>query len=171
MQGRSEAGTFSTPYSEGWSLTQEYLKSILEYNPETGLFTWLVNYHSRMIGKEAGTGSKGYKYIVINKKKYLAHRLAFLYMLGYIPDKEIDHKDGIKDNNAWLNLREATPRQNMANRVATKRSKTGVKGVSFHEKSGVYQVHISLGCYDTLEEAKKVYDETAKKLHGDFFRS
>ena len=123
-----------------------------------------------MIGKDAGTKSKGYVYIVINKKKYLAHRLAFFYMTGSFPEKEVDHKDGNKDNNAWNNLREATPRQNMANRLASKRSKTGVKGVSFNQ-SGGYQVHISLGCYKTLEEAKAVYDEAAKKLHGEFHRS
>ncbi len=169
MQERSNLGQFSPPLRPEGRLTEEYLKYLLRYDPETGLWFWVNHYHPKYIGRQAGTTNKHYVYMVIDKKRYLAHRLAFLYMTGKIPKLEIDHKDGVKNNNSWSNLREATPKQNMANRLATKRSKTGVKGVSYNK--GNYQVNISLGCYKTLEEAKLVYDEAAKKLHGEFYRS
>lgn len=167
---RSKSGKFSPLEKQEGKITQDYLKTIVSYDPATGIFTWLINYHDRMKGKPAGTNNKGYKYLKINSQTYLAHRLAFLYMTGKLPELSVDHKDGIKNNNAWDNLREATAKQNMHNRSATKRSKLGVKGVSFHKSRGVYQVQMSLGCYKTLEEAKAVYDEAARKLHGEFFR-
>ena len=152
MLERSEFGQFSPSIERSKELTQEYLKEILYYDPETGLWFWFKEV--RNSGRLAGSKDHGYVSILINsKKRYLAHRLAFLYMLGRWPEKEVDHKDNVKNNNAWDNLRECTSRQNMANRPASKRNKLGVKGVSYHKNNKYYQVHISLGCYKTLEEA------------------
>ena len=91
------------------TLTQEYLKSILDYDLDTGIFTWKINKAKRTkIGDIAGWSYNGYREIEINDKKYKAHRLAWLYVYGEMPNKLIDHIDGNRSNNKISNLREAT---------------------------------------------------------------
>ena len=97
-------------------LTQDVLKSLLTYNPDTGIFTWNGDANARVMkGDEAGTKAKGYRYITINGIKFAAHRLAFLYMEGYMPD-EVDHDDRCKWNNGWNNLKASDRRSNNANK-------------------------------------------------------
>jgi len=76
-------------------ITQKQLKEILEYCPEKGIFTWKVNIHRKIKrGNIAGTiASTGHVKIGINKKMYYAHRLAWLYVYGKMPNNNIDHKD------------------------------------------------------------------------------
>ena len=87
--------------------TLNYLRSILTYDPETGIFTNRVQRGLRGdIGKPTGSYDKdGYVILQINGKKYKAHRVAWLWMTGEWPEHEIDHKDGQPWNNVWLNLR------------------------------------------------------------------
>lgn len=153
------------------SLTQDLVKSILFYDPDTGKFTWIKHTMGWLVGREAGCDSSGYIKLTIFRENYLAHRLAFFYTLGYWPKDHVDHINGIKNDNRWCNLREATPAQNMVNRTATKRSSLGVKGVTYRAGLKNYQVNLSLGSYKTLEEAKEVYEKAAKVLHGDFYKA
>src|SRR6266852_2833677 len=113
------------------NLAQEFLKSILHYEPETGAFIRLsVRNPRHRLGETAGRiDAKGYIIIEINGKSYRAHRLAWFYMTGKWPEDEIDHKDLNKSNNAWLNIREATNQQNKYNRSPTIKNKLGIKGV------------------------------------------
>ena len=68
-------------------LTQKRLKELFHYNPTTGIFTWLVNKGNARIGYKAGTKKKdGYIQIRIDRKNFLAHRLAWLYNYGYLPE-------------------------------------------------------------------------------------
>lgn len=88
-------------------LTQKRLKKLLYYNPDTGIFTWKIN--SRRSLKDAPAGNlhpSGYIRIGIDSKEYRAHRLAFLYMEGYIPENDVDHINRVRDDNRWKNLRE-----------------------------------------------------------------
>lgn len=152
------------------NLTQEYLKSILEYNLETGKFIWLVKTSNRVkIGMYAGTlRNNGYLKININGQLYYAHRLAWLYMTGKWPENHIDHKDGIKDNNKWENLREATYSQNNKNRAAY-----GKVDKNIYPYRGRFAVRVCLGTYNTKEEAIAIRDKFLKefKFEDEFLHS
>src|SRR5579859_6535927 len=126
-------------------MTQDELKTLLHYDPITGLFTWLIEpqFGQSRIGKVAGSLSHGYIQIKIFGEIYLAHRLAFLYMLGRWPKIKTDHRDLNRSNNAWGNLREADNKQNGQNKLARVDSQTGYKGVKLLP-SGRYQARIKL---------------------------
>src|SRR5690349_15052213 len=98
------------------SLTQQYLKEILHYDPETGVFIWYTSRGHCKAGNVAGSLNLGYILIGICNFKYQAHRLAWLYMTGEWPTFEIDHKNGVSSDNRWENLREATRIINGQNR-------------------------------------------------------
>jgi len=160
-------------------LTQEYLKSILNYCPETGVFTRLVPVGCRAkVGDIAGSADKkGYRLIGISGKTYKAHRLAWLYMTGTLPSKQIDHIDGEKSNNRFSNLREATNAQNQSNRPVSQNSKSGYKGVYLvkwnRERPWMAQIKVMgkdtyLGVFKTKELAHAAYCKAAEKHHGDF---
>ncbi len=159
------------------NLTQEYLKDVLYYNPLTGIFLWKHNnnrlrcWNTRYAGTQAGYKNKtdGYIYISIQKVDYTASRLAWLYMTGNDPgDKEIDHKDRVRDNNIWENLRLATSSQNNANRDIN------AMGIRFNGK-WIARIKCDkkerhLGTFVNKESARAAYIEAGKKLFGEYFR-
>lgn len=161
-------------------INQYDLKLILKYHKSTGIFTWKdrSNRSKKKGGDEAGSLSGcGYIDIKINGFSYKAHRLAWLYVYGSFPEKNIDHKNGIRHDNRWRNLREATPKENMWNRSILPNNKTGRKGVSIQTINGKYRAHarwegkqISLGVYETIEEAGNAYHDFAKNNHGEFYK-
>jgi len=159
-------------------LTQSELKHLLHYNPNTGIFIW-INPHCKKIkaGNIAGcVMNKGAIFITYKGKKYLAHRLAWLYMTRSFPIKFIDHIDGNPANNIFSNLREATHQQNLYNQKRQKNNISGYKGVS-HAYNGKFTSRIycekqmiHLGTFNTAKEAHKAYCDAAHKYHGDFAR-
>jgi HNH endonuclease len=160
-------------------LTLERLKQVLHYDPETGRWTWLERISVRIqAGKEANyINPDGYHEIGIDGENYLGHRLAWFYMTGEWPIKQIDHRDLCKSNNRWNNLREAEHGQNVTNTNARKNSKTGIKGVFFIPKIKKYHSRIMhnhklylLGYFETKEEAAIFYKIAAARLHGEFAR-
>ena len=139
------------------TLTQDELKSLLAYDPETGMFTWVAKNNNRIvIGSTAGHVHKGHGYVQvkINKKLYLAHRLAWLYETGNWPVNQIDHINRIKTDNRFCNLRAATPSENAQNHPKLTR---GVSWNKREKKWGAYlrirgkQLH--LGWHKTYESA------------------
>jgi len=157
-------------------LTQEYLKEILHYDPDNGLFIRNITICNRYkSGTYAGSiDSHGYIKIVINYKQYSAHRLAFLYMTGELPENQVDHIDGIRTNNKWINLRNATNSDNQQNqRKASKSNKsTGVLGVYFCNKRNRFRAHIginkkdiTLGWFKTINEAMEAYITAKRRFH------
>src|SRR5262245_46971759 len=115
-------------------LTADRLRELLEYDPETGLWRWLQRVNPRCkTGWFAGTlmspkgSNTSYFLIGVDRRHYLAHRLAFLYMTGEWPSGELDHRDLDGTNNRWANLREATRAQNAANMAL--RNSAGLKGI------------------------------------------
>jgi hypothetical protein len=158
-------------------MTQQELKDLLHYDQDTGIFTWLISRGSIKSGKKINNSIFDYTNIKINKKSYRAHRLAWLYIYGYIPINQIDHINGNKSDNRLCNLREVTNQQNQFNSPIRKDNKSGVKGVHWHKKQNkwVANLHINgkakqLGSFDNLEEAKKVINEARLLHHGEFSR-
>jgi hypothetical protein len=158
-------------------ITQSELKELLEYNPDTGLFTWKKTVNSRaVIGSIAGWNiNEGYIQISIYGKKYRAHRLAYLYMTGEWPKELVDHINQIKDDNRWTNLREATVSQNNINSKKQKNNKSGYRGVYWDSKNQMWRVQIKykskhryLGRYTDIEHAAAAYNRAALELYGEF---
>jgi len=142
-------------------ITQKELKEALNYNPNTGIFTRKYNNASFKIGSEVSTKhSKGYITTQINGKQYLAHRLAWLYMTGEFPKFQIDHKDQIKHNNKWKNLREVNNQENHKNMPIQQNNTSGNIGVSWRKDRNKWNSYIvnnnkkiNLGSFDDLEDA------------------
>jgi hypothetical protein len=158
-------------------LTQEYLKSILFYDPETGVFLWLVppKYHPKLKGQPAGCKSTGYLMIRIDGQKYKAHRLAWLYVYGRWPDGDLDHEDTDTFNNVFENIRPCSVAQNIANRRrdAGKSLPKGVRPMwnGFQARIGFENRSITLGTFPTVDQAAQAYFAKAKELYGDFARA
>ena len=153
-------------------LTQEYLKYILHYNPETGIFTRKrpTGYGTKkgqVVGSER---SKGYLGVSINTKSYLLHRLAWFYTTNRWPKDQIDHINGVKNDNRWCNLREATNKQNCLAQGVRSDNTSGYKGVYWHKASQKWlaSVQINVGAFDNKHDAAKAYNKAAKEYFGEF---
>lgn len=134
------------------------------------------------LNKIAGTKSKsdGYIYIrvkanTIKSKRYLAHRLIWLYHNKKYPKNLIDHIDGDRSNNKIENLREATSQQNSMNRKVRNDSNTGIKGVFYSKEKNSYcsaimvnEKRIHLGTFKTIEEARDVYNTASNINYAEF---
>jgi len=98
------------------TLTAERLRTILAYDPATGLFTRNHDVGGYKAGGIAGSKNKrGYINISIDGMIYCAHRLAFLYVDGVMPSGSVDHINMVKDDNRWSNLRDVDARTNREN--------------------------------------------------------
>lgn len=155
-------------------LTQAELKSQLHYDPETGVFTWSIRKAIKTkVGSMAGNVKHGYVYIKINNRSYRAHRLAWLYVYGVMPDRQIDHMNGLRDDNRLSNLRLVNNSENQQNIFKIKSNNTsGYRGVSFEKNESKYRAEIMvdgksifLGRYDNAEDAGKAYQTAKIKYH------
>lgn len=157
-------------------MNQQELKTLLHYDPPTGVFRWR---HTPKRGMKpwdvAGNiDRQGYVQIKIGGKVLMAHRLAWLYVHGELP-KQVDHKNMTRSDNRIDNLRAADNSCNGMNKRMQSNNTTGYKGVTFHKGTGRYHAKIqangvrkSLGYYETAEQAHKVYMTAAGELHGQF---
>lgn len=159
-------------------ISAERLREALSFDPETGEFR-RRRPNGTISGKRAGSGShhKRYRYLRVDGINYSEHRLAWLFIYGKWPDGEIDHINMDRADNRIVNLREATPSQNQANRKVRKRNKLGIKGVMLHKRDRKYVAQIKrgnkvkhLGYFQTAEEAAEAYRKAALEIHGEFAR-
>lgn len=126
-------------------ITQDRLKEALRYDHETGLFTWRVTQAGRKIGSIAGTkDNHGYTLIQIDKVRYAAHRLVWLYLFGKWPDSEIDHINHNKMDNRIVNLRPVTKAENRKNMPLQKNNKSGIAGVHFDVNRKKWMTYIKV---------------------------
>ena len=160
--------------SKARTITQERLKELFHYDPETGVFTRLTKFRG---GKtKVGTlNTQKRLQIKADWIAYTAHRLAWLYMTGDWPKIEIDHIDGNPLNNCFANLREATKSQNHCNKTMMKNNKSGVKGVRWERNKWRASIikdrkKYHLGVFDNLEDAAAAYAKAAPLYHGQYAR-
>lgn len=156
-------------------LTAERLREVVHYEPSTGKFIRKVRLAQRhQVGDDAcHPMSNGYLRVGIDSERYLAHRLAWLYVYGEWPDGEIDHINGNRADNRIANLRVGTHAQNMQNRRnAQAGSSHGVMGVYFHKQNRKWVAAVTVmkkthyaGFYDTPEEAHQAYLRAKRRLH------
>jgi hypothetical protein len=139
-------------------ITQEYLRELFAYDPETGELTWLerpvehfssetyaLRVNKRFAGKIAGNvGVVGYRRVNIANKFYLAHRLIWLMVLGRWPD-HIDHINGQRDDNRLANLRAVDATGNSRNLAIPSTNTSGVVGVSYCPRDEYWHAYIGRG--------------------------
>lgn len=157
------------------NLTQDILKKNLHYDPESGIFIRLISSSNRIkVGQEAGSiytsRGKKYKRARLLGKQNTCHRLAWLYMTGYFPNKEIDHINGNGLDNRWANLREVSRIENCKNTRLSDRNKHGIKGVYWHKTRKEWEARINfntrpiyLGVFDNIFDAACARKAAEKK--------
>lgn len=160
-------------------LTVEEMRRELRCVSTTGEFWWLIPRQGRRLDRQAGSlhrtrSGRVYRVITINYQPYYAHVLMWASVTGEWPDFEIDHI-GESTDNRLSNLRPATHSENGANKEP---KRPGLTGASFYKRTGRWQAyikkdgkHISLGYFDTAEEAHEAYKKAAVRLHGEFRHS
>ncbi len=160
-------------------LTQARLRELLNYNSKTGVFTCRKTRSSKAVaGQVVGHAHPaGYLWMVIDYRRYLCHRLAWLYVHGKWPPVEIDHINGVRDDNRLVNLRIATISQNRANARKRRDNSSGFKGVYWvaRYEQWIAQIVLNrkakyLGHFDSAEDAHDAYCKAAQKHFGEFAR-
>ncbi|HIJ48192.1 MAG: HNH endonuclease [Gammaproteobacteria bacterium] len=160
-------------------ITQQRLKELLHYNPETGVFTWINPPETRVCaGDVAGAAStNGGVRIKLDVKMYSASQLAWLYVYGEWPEEMLSFINHDATDNRISNLRLATRSDRGGTRKLNKNSSSGYKGVSWNQAAGMWwariqrnKVKYDLGLHTTPKAAHEAYVEAAKTLFGEFAR-
>lgn len=154
------------------------IKALLSYDPETGLFTWLVTTGKAIAGSVAGTeNDQGYIIIGIEGRRYRANRLAWFFMKGKMPERsnDVDHENRNRSDNRWDNLRDATRTQNNQNAKVRTNNRSGIRGVSWHGQNKKWDARIRvdgktvlLGTHDCIAKASKARVDAEKEHYGEF---
>ena len=158
-------------------ITQTRLRELFIYDKMTGLFTRRIavgRHGCHKKGSIAGTlTNNGYCMISLNGRRYMAHRLAWLYIYGVFPAGSLDHINRNKLDNRIINLREATCQQNMQNVLTHKHNTSGYKGVAWHDQRKRWRAYIfnnyrqiHLGLFDTKEEASAARKKAELQYHS-----
>jgi hypothetical protein len=127
-------------------ITQDRLKYLLTYNPDTGVFTRKTKFRNLAANSVVGcVGAGGYLQCSLDSKMYKMHRLAWLYVYGRWPADQIDHINHIVTDNRINNLREVSCAENHQNRARRTKSSSGYLGVGWHKRDCCWQAHIEIG--------------------------
>ena len=155
-------------------MTAERLRSLLHYDPETGVFTWRVATSFRVhVGQVAGClDNTGYLKVGVDGCRHLLHRLAWLHTYGVWPSGQVDHINRIRVDNRIANLRDVPPTGNIQNSGISRRNRSGVKGVSWVPKAGKWKSficashkYIYLGLFSDIDDAIAARKAAEAKYH------
>lgn len=158
-------------------ITQERLKQLLSYDPDTGVFVWIEHYRRPdMVGRIAGSlGGGGYICICVAGQKYKAHLLAWLFVHGSWPSRHLDHKNRVKTDNRIDNLREASKAQNEQNKGIRSSNTSGQTGVYWSGAAKKWQAYITvdqraryLGVFTEKQQAIDVRLKAERQYFGEF---
>lgn len=152
------------------------IEEALHYDQETGVFTWKVKRSAIKAGDVAGClTSAGYTVIRFNRKLHLAHRLAWFFVYGTMPELLVDHRNGVRSDNRIANLRLSTDQQNQRN-WSTIAGASGLRGVNYVARLKKWRAYIAengktrhLGCFSTDAEAAAAYDNAARRIDVNFY--
>ena len=157
-------------------VTVEQLREMLHYEPETGELTWLVSPAAVVrAGDRAGfTSGKGYRYVTLRGKPYPAHRVIWAHAHGELPQGNVDHINGDRQDNRLANLRDVPPKVNSQNRRAATKPDAllGVHGPRLRYRNPwsakicVDGRSVHLGSFPTAEAAHEAYVAAKRRLHA-----
>ena len=160
-------------------ISLDNIKNIFNYDEQTGILPWKERKQGRTFGPIGFKDKDGYLIFRTNRRKYrfCVHRIIWAYVNGEWPKDQIDHINGIKDDNRLCNLREANTAENMRNVGKQSPNTSGLKGVSWHRAGRkwrsdikVNQKQMWLGHFDCPAAASFAYQIAADKYHGKFAR-
>jgi hypothetical protein len=159
----------------------ERLREAFSIDPEDGRLLLRTATKHRSIGEEAGYPNNiGYRQVMLDRKIYSVHRIAWALYSGEHPNGEIDHINGDRADNRLCNLRLATSSENNQNRRISSRNKTGIKGVFRVKwaKGKAWRVSVGHSCgeyhithFQCFGKAVRHAHDMRAKLHGDFARA
>lgn len=154
------------------SMDASRARELVDYNPETGSFTWRVSRQCRRAGSPAGSTVHRYVLLKLDGKLYPAHRVAWLITYGQWPAVGLDHINGDPHDNRIANLRECNQSENSQNRRKSAANKSGYTGVSWHAASNKWRSQIKIngrthecGMYLTPQMAHLAYRYWKHRLH------
>jgi hypothetical protein len=173
------AETVQSQNSTKRKIAPETLRQLFTFDPDEGIFRYQKDKVRCKAGSVAGSiHRQGWRSIKINKRCYPAHHLAWLWVHGRWPIHEIDHINGVRDDNRFINLREADAFQQVMNSARPRTNTSGVKNVYFDREMNRYRVHlrhkkksIHIGYFPTLQEAASAAADARNRLQGDFATS
>lgn len=162
--------------ADEFQLDVEYLRQVLDYNPDTGVITWRARTSTRnQVGDVAGAVGQGYRKICVGRTDFLAHVLAWVILHGRLPDGDIDHVNGDGTDNREINLREVTRSVNNENQKKPhKGNKSGYLGVAKvsrgHNTYYLASINVNkqthyLGCFKCPKKASRRYLKAKRELH------
>ncbi len=143
------------------TIDRQTLMLLLHYEPSTGKLTWNIGRRKCNAYAEAGTlDSHGYRQVMVEGRQYAGHRLIWFWMTGRWPRHEVDHKNRVRDDNRWVNLREATTGEQRQNQKERSDASSGFRGVGYLEAKNKWLARIALqgrrrhlGLHDTIIDA------------------
>ncbi len=150
----------------------ERARELINYNPETGSMVWRLT-RGRAVSGEIATYVRhdGYATLRMDRKHYYAHRVAWLVIHGSWPKCQIDHINGVRNDNRLENLRESNQSENLQN-MGKRVGVSKYTGVHLCRKTGKWISEIRhkkkkhyLGRFENEADAYQAYLEAKKSLH------
>jgi hypothetical protein len=151
------------------------LRKNFSYDPETGDFTRICASNRSKVGDVPRVNSEGYVRIRLCGRMHAAHRLAWLWVHGSLPERDIDHINGVKSDNRIANLRDVAHAVNTANLIGPQANNTsGQLGVTRYKRKWRAQISVGgkmryIGLYVTPEDAHKAYLASKATHHPESF--